>query len=324
MKTLRQALSELKDASIEQLRQASFSGLSPDLIKHYESKGYHYYQGKVRELVISEDSMWMIHSDRLSAFDRYIGLVPYKGIILNELSKFWLEKAQQVCPSHLIRPCNERILEVERCEPIKAEVIVRGYLAGSMMRAYQKGERSFCGLTLEDGLEAFAPLKKPIITPTKKAAAFEHDEDSSAEELIAEGICSEAEWQQISEMALQLFALGQEVYAQKSWILVDTKYEFGRRKDGSLVVIDEIHTPDSSRLWEMESYHERLAHAQAPKMLDKENVRRYLLEQGFQGQGEVPEVPAHVLVELAQVYLDVAEKLIGEDLVIRNSEYRID
>jgi phosphoribosylaminoimidazole-succinocarboxamide synthase len=183
-----------------------------------------------------------------------------------------------------------------------------------MMRAYEKGEREFCGARLPEGLKDYGPLATAIITPTTKAAAFEHDENISPEELLRRGVVTAAEWDEISAKALRLFAFGQETLARVGWLLVDTKYEFGRAPRGEIKVIDEIHTPDSSRFWVKDSYQQRLTRGEAPEMLDKETVRRYLLEQGFSGEGPVPEVPVTRLVELAEVYLKVAETLAGKPL----------
>jgi phosphoribosylaminoimidazole-succinocarboxamide synthase len=258
MSLVREQLTQLKSSHTIP-GESVYSGLSKTEKQALTAKGYNVYQGKVRELVQNGKDLYILHSDRLSAFDRYIGLVPYKGLILSELSRYWLEKANTVVKTHYVKALNERVLNVEACEPVKAEVIVRGYMAGSMMRAYEKGVREFCGQTLEDGLKPYQKLPQPIITPTSKAEAFEHDEETTAQQLISDGICSKQEWQEIEKMALDLFAYGQKVYEEKGWILVDTKYEFGRsKKDGSICVIDEIHTPDSSRLWVKDTYESEL------------------------------------------------------------------
>jgi phosphoribosylaminoimidazole-succinocarboxamide synthase len=219
-----------------------------------------------------------------------------------------------VVPTHLIEQIDERALRTEAMEPFKVEVIVRGYMAGSMMRAYEKGTREFCGVTLPEGLKRYDKLQKPIITPTTKAEVYQHDEDVDPETLIKRGVCTEEEWNEICGRALDLFNFGQEIYQAKNWILVDTKYEFGKNARGEIKVIDEIHTPDSSRLWIRDSYAEALESGGEPKMLDKENVRRYLASQGFTGEGPVPSVPVQQLVELSETYLEVAERLIDRPL----------
>ena len=317
MKAISDYLKEISNepAANDALAKHSYTGLSDEEKSHYTKLGRKVYAGKVRELVGKNDELFIFHSDRLSAFDRFVGMVPYKGVILADLSEFWLKAAKKVVPTHYIDRPHERVLRCKACEPFKVEVIVRGYMAGSMARAYAKGVREFCGAKLGEGLQEFRPLPTAIITPTTKAAAYEHDEDVSPEELVSRGTVTAAEWKEISEMALRLFAFGQEVYAEKGWILVDTKYEFGRDSSGQICVIDEIHTPDSSRLWVHETYAARLAKGEAPEMLDKETVRRYLLSQNFSGHGDVPHVPVKNIVELADTYLVVAEKLRGEKVM---------
>lgn len=302
------AISESKTPE-KTLKEHAYTGLSDSERKQRISEGRQVYAGKVRELVGHADELLIYHTDRLSAFDRFVGMVPYKGVILADLSEYWLKAAKAVVPTHFIDRPHERVLRCKACTPFKVEVIVRGYMAGSMARAYEKGVREFCGAKLGEGLVNYRALPTAIITPTTKAAAYEHDEDISPKELIARGTVTADEWTTIETMALKLFAFGQKVYAEKGWILVDTKYEFGRDKDGEICVIDEIHTPDSSRLWVRETYEKRVASGEAPEMLDKETVRRYLMSQGFSGEGDVPTVPVKNIVELAEVYLTVAETL---------------
>lgn len=295
-----------------------WQGPSPADITQWESQGFSVYQGKIRTVLSQGGRIQMHHSDRLTAFDRLIDHVPLKGVILAAISQFWLEESAKIVPTHFIEALGSRILVTESLQPIKAEVVVRGYLAGSLERAYAKGEREFCGVRLPDGIPPFGRLPRPIITPTTKAAAFEHDENTTAKQLIGKNVCSQKEWDTLSEMALKVFALGTKIYAQKGWLLVDTKYEFGRTADGTIKLIDEVHTPDSSRLWSMSSYQERMRKKELPEMLDKENVRRWLLDHGFSGHGDVPKVPRKILIELAQIYLLVAETLIGKPLTMRS------
>jgi len=299
------------------LRKYSFEGLTPQEIAAHEAKGRQFYRGKVRDLLIDQRQIEIIHSDRLTAFDKFIAMVPCKGTILTAISNYWLDVAKTIVPTHLISRPADRVLLVERCEPFKIEVVVRGYLAGSMARAYAKGERLFCGERLVDGLKEYDKLPEVIITPTTKAAVFEHDEDTTAKDLIAAGVCTEKQWAQIHKMALQVFQLGTEVNARQGWILVDTKYEFGRGADGEVRIIDEVHTPDSSRFWVSATYKQRVAAGQAPEMLDKENVRRWLMQNGYKGEGPVPNVPADVLLSLGETYLKVAEALIGEPVLAK-------
>ena len=317
MKPIRELLKEIAHSSDPDraLTEHAYKGFSDSEKKQLQDKKLQVYAGKVRELIRTEKELYIYHTDRLSAFDRFVGMVPYKGSLLAEISEYWLKAVADIVPTHYLDRPHERVLRCVACNPYKVEVVVRGYMAGTMMRAYQKGIREFCGVKLPEGLEAYRALPQAIITPTTKAAAFEHDEDAKPEELVAQGVCTKEEWQQISGMALDLFRFGQEKYAEKGWILVDTKYEFGRDATGVIRVIDEIHTPDSSRLWMKSNYESNLARGDAPEMLDKENVRRYLLEQGFSGQGTVPTVPVTRLIALAETYLKVAETLTGRTLV---------
>lgn len=316
LKAIRHYLQAIRESRTpeETLNEHAYSGLSDKERSQRISEGRVVYAGKVRELVGHADELLIYHSDRLSAFDRFIGMVPYKGVILADLSEFWFSAAKAIVPTHFIDRPHERVLRCKACQPFKVEVIVRGYMAGSMARAYERGVREFCGAKLGEGLLVFRPLPNPIITPTTKAAVYEHDQDMSPKELMARGIVTAAEWQAIESMALKLFDFGQRVYAEKGWIMVDTKYEFGRDKAGEICVIDEIHTPDSSRLWVRDTYEKRVASGEAPEMLDKEPIRRYLMAQGFSGQGDVPTVPVAHRVDLAETYLTVAETLRGHSL----------
>lgn len=315
MRAVRDFLNEVRSGGQSALELHSYRGLSAGQIQALAAQDYLTYTGKVRDVVTTHQDLLLVHSDRLTAFDRLIGWVPYKGTILTSIANFWLEDAKKVVPTHLLGKPQERVLRCQRATPFKVEVVVRGYLAGSMLRAYEKGEREYCGQDLPDGLRAYGPLPKPLITPTTKAAAFDHDENTSSVELVARGVCTDSEWREISDMTLALFHHGQKVFRRFGWLLVDTKYEFGRTQDGRIIVIDEVHTPDSSRLWQENTYAARLSGGEAPEMLDKENVRRYLLKQGFSGDGPVPTVPVQTLVDLAETYLHVAETLIGAPLM---------
>ena len=314
MSTINEKLNNINNT--EEVRNHSYFGIDENVRGQIKDAGFQIAEGKVREIAHDRKTTFLYHTDKLTAFDRYIDMVPYKGVILTAINGFWLQKVSQKVPNHFLGMPHPRVIKAMYAEPIKAEIIVRGYLAGSMLRAYQKGERVFCGITLPDHLRPYQQLPAPIITPTSKAEAFAHDENMTAEELIEGGICRQDEFAAISEMAMNLFSLGQEIYGEKGWILVDTKYEFGRLANGDVILIDEVHTPDSSRLWVKESYQERLTRGEAPEMLDKENVRRYLIDKGFSGEGDVPHVPAEVLVSLAKVYLNVAQTLIGEELAV--------
>ena len=325
MRQVRDLLAEVQaDKSGQALKTHSYGGLTEAQIQKLAKHDIRTYTGKVRDVVTLGDELAIVHSDRLTAFDKLIANVPYKGTILTAISEYWLSEAKKVVPTHLISRPHERVLKTERAEPFKVEVIVRGYLAGSMQRAYEKGEREFCGETLPEGLKGYGKLPRNIITPTTKAAAFEHDENTTPDALVKAGVVTRAEWDEISRMALALFDHGQKVLKQVGWLLVDTKYEFGRTKDGKIKIIDEIHTPDSSRFWIADTYEARASQGQAPEMLDKEIVRRYLIDQGYSGEGTVPNVPVDRLIELAQVYLKVAETLTGKPLLSAGPNQVID
>lgn len=293
----------------------TFSKLSDEELSNLKAKGFQYYQGKVRDCLIKSPYLYLVHSDRLSAFDRLVGLVPFKGQILAACNSFWLKTAKAhdlpIADFSLINP---RVIRMTHLRPVKAEIIVRAYLAGSMQRAYDNGQRLFCGEALPEGLQPFGKLPRLLITPTTKAQAFLHDENTTKDELINEGVLTSAEWQIISQIAIALFELGQKIYREKGWLLVDTKYEFGRDEKGNLFIIDEIHTPDSSRLWELSSYEKEISAGRSPKMFDKETIRRYLAKQGFMGEGPVPSVPSEEFNKLALTYLDVCEQLVGHSL----------
>lgn len=314
---MKKSVSNLLDEYIDSSTPENwgFKGLSESDIERSRST-FQFYEGKVRQCFSSETSFVVVHTDRLTAFDCYIDLVPYKGVLLNLISDYWFHQIEGKVPHHFIRKVDERTLETRKTTPIKAEVVVRGYLAGSMLRKYENGERLFCGNELPSGLLPYGKLPSPIITPTTKAEVFEHDEPTSAKEIIDQNIATAEEWKKIEKMAFDLFAIGTEVFAKHGWILADTKYEFGRTADGEIIVIDEIHTPDSSRLWEKETYKEEFEASSAPKMLDKEIIRQYLISEGFSGEGQVPKVPQKLKAELSKVYLSVAEKLTGSRIEI--------
>lgn len=312
MRTILQEIADSGDSNL--LNRHCYFGLSDIQIRSFAAQDIQTYKGKVREVLTKGNELFIVHTDRLTAFDRMISMIPYKGLMLAEISEFWLKEAGQIVPTHYLGRPDERIIRSIRAKPFKAEVVVRGYMAGSMMRAYEAGERLFCGEHLENGIASWRILPQNIITPTTKAAAFEHDENTSPADLIAAGVATKDEWKTISDMAHRLFKHGQAVFDKFGWILVDTKYEFGKTDAGEIILIDEIHTPDSSRLWEKSTYEAQLAAGKPPVMLDKEVVRRFLLDQGFSGFGDVPAVPNERLIGLAEVYLSVCETLTGKKL----------
>lgn len=274
------------------------------------------YQGKVRDNYTTGDGRrFIIVTDRISAFDRVLGTLPFKGQVLNQIAAWWFEQSRHVAPNHLRSVPDPNVMEVTECRPLPVEMIVRGYLTGSsptsIWTCYSKGGREFCGHRLPEGLKKHQPLPEPILTPTTKAAHGEHDQNASRQQLIDGGVITSQDFDAAAEYAKALFAFGQKVCAQRGLILVDTKYELGKTADGTLVVIDEIHTPDSSRYWFADSYEERLAAGQEPEAFDKEYVRRWLGDQGYAGDGPAPTLPDAVRVEAARRYIEACNAVRG-------------
>lgn len=285
-----------------------------------ELSGGAVYRGKVRDnLSLGDGRRVLITTDRISAFDRVLGTIPFKGQVLSTLAAWWFSRTREVAPNHFLEAPDPNVIVGVDCEPLPVEVVVRAYLTGvtstSVWTAYSSGARSFCGHALPDGLKKNDPLPAAIVTPSTKAPKGGHDVSVSAEELVAQGVISADDMRAVSERALALFAEGSRRCAARGLILVDTKYEFGRSPSGEILVIDEVHTPDSSRFWFAESYVERHARGEEPESLDKEYVRRWLAAQGFTGEGPVPELPAEVRVEAAQRYIDAYERITGEPFV---------
>lgn len=292
------------------------------------------YRGKVRDnWSLPDGRRVLVTTDRISAFDRVLGTIPLKGQVLSQMSAFWFELAADVAPNHLISSPDPNVALAWECDPLPVEVVVRSYLTGvtstSVWTAYARGERSFCGHALPDGLRKNDPLPRAIVTPSTKAPKGGHDVSVSAAELVASGAISQADMDHVSRVALGLFARGQEWSAKQGLILVDTKYEFGRlpaSRGGGIVVIDEVHTPDSSRYWFDESYRERHARGEEPESFDKEYVRRWLAAQGFTGDGEIPALPDDVRVEAARRYIGAFERITGRPFVadLRPPQERIE
>jgi phosphoribosylaminoimidazole-succinocarboxamide synthase len=276
----------------------------------------HKYEGKVRDNYTTADGRrYIVVTDRISAFDRVLGTLPLKGQILNQLAAFWFERTKHVAPNHVISIPDPNVLEARECTPLPVEMVMRSYVTGvtstSIWTHYQKGARVFCGHRLPDGLRKNERLPAPILTPSTKAEKGDHDVSASREEILAMGRISAKDFDAAAEMASALFAHGQKWCAERGLILVDTKYEFGKDKDGNIVVIDEIHTPDSSRFWFSSTYDERFASGQDPESFDKEYVRRYLAGIGFKGDGPIPPIPDDVRVEATRRYLEAFEKITG-------------
>ncbi len=277
------------------------------------------YEGKVRDNYSKDDRRFIVVTDRISAFDRILGTIPFKGQVLNRLAAWWFEKTKDVAKNHLVRVPDPNVLECLECTPLPVEMVVRAYITGStstsMWTHYAAGERVFCGHPLPEGLKKNQRLEKPLLTPATKAPKGEHDVSASRDEILAKGDIDAKDFDAAADMVMKLFAAGQKVCAERGLILVDTKYELGKTKDGEIVVIDEIHTPDSSRFWLASTYDERFAAGLDPEPLDKDFVRRYYTALGYRGDGEPPELPPEVRVGAAKRYVEAYEKITGETFV---------
>jgi phosphoribosylaminoimidazole-succinocarboxamide synthase len=278
------------------------------------------FEGKVRDNYMTSDGRRVIVvSDRISAFDRVLGTLPFKGQVLNGLAAYWFEQTRAIVPNHVLSVPDVNAMECVECTPLPVEMVVRAYLTGvsstSILTAYQRGVRNFCGHDLPEGLAPHAKLPEPLLTPTSKAGHGEHDENLSREQILASGQVSAADFDRAADYALQLFAFGQRLCAERGLILVDTKYEFGKTPDGRITLIDEIHTPDSSRFWFAKSYEERMKAGGAPESFDKEYVRRWLAAQGYRGDGPIPVVSDEVRIEAARRYIEACETIKGEAFV---------
>jgi len=274
-------------------------------------------QGKVRDIYLRGSERILITTDRLSAFDRVLGAVPYKGQVLNQLSAFWFEQVANVIGSHVISLPDPNVTIAHECEALPVEVIVRGYITGvtktALWHRYSLGEREIYGHRFPNGLQKNQPLPEPIITPTTKGGPTGHDERLTCDEVVDTGLLNRATWDKVMAAALEIFRRGQAVAAQAGLILVDTKYEFGRLPSGEVVLIDEVHTPDSSRFWKADSYEARLAAGNEPENFDKEFIRLWYAEQGYRGDGEPPAWNTNLAVRASQRYQQVFEMLTGRE-----------
>ncbi|HTO54878.1 MAG TPA: phosphoribosylaminoimidazolesuccinocarboxamide synthase [Myxococcota bacterium] len=272
-------------------------------------------EGKVRDCYVKGDRRYLVASDRVSCFDVVVGTIPFKGQVLNQLAAFWFEKTRDVAPNHVIDVPDPMVTIGRECQPVPIEFVFRGYLTGStstsIWRAYEAGERQYCGHRLPDGMKKHQRLPKPLLTPTTKAEQGEHDALTSRDELVARGVISAARYDEAEAMLAKLFAAGQSWATTRGLILVDTKYELGVDAAGHFVLIDEIHTPDSSRYWYADGYEDAFRRGVDPKSLDKEYVRRWLQEQGYHGEGTPPTLPDDVRCEAAQRYIETYERITG-------------
>lgn len=289
------------------------------------------YRGKVREVYnINDELLVMVATDRLSAFDVVLPKgIPYKGQILNQIATKFMELTSDIVPNWLVATPDPNVAVGHLCEPFKVEMVIRGYLSGHAAREYAAGRRILCGVEMPEGLKENDKFPTPIITPTTKADNGSHDEDISREAILANGIVTEEDYLILEKYTRALYQRGTEIAASRGLILVDTKYEFGKTKDGQIVLIDEIHTPDSSRYFYAEGYTERQANGEEQKQLSKEFVRRWLIENGFQGKEgqQIPFMSDEYIETVSERYIELFENIIGEKFVkadISNINERIE
>jgi phosphoribosylaminoimidazole-succinocarboxamide synthase len=277
------------------------------------------YRGKVREVYnINNELLVMIATDRLSAFDVVLPKgIPYKGQILNQIATKFMDLTKDIVPNWLLATPDPNVAIGHLCEPFKVEMVIRGYLSGHAAREYALGKRVICGVSMSDGLKENDKFITPIITPTTKADNGSHDEDISREEILNQQIVSEHDYLILEQYTRDLYQRGTEIAAQKGLILVDTKYEFGKTKDDTIVLIDEIHTPDSSRYFYADGYQERQDRGEEQKQLSKEFVRRWLIENGFQGlEGQqIPEMTDSYIQTVSERYIELYENILGEKFI---------
>ena len=273
------------------------------------------HAGKVRDSYVQDGQRTIVVSDRVSAFDVVLGTIPLKGQVLNQMAAYWFDQLSDLAPNHLISVPDPSVSVVKECGLLPVEFVFRGYLTGStntsIWTAYNSGRREYCGHQLPDGLRRHERLPEPLLTPTTKAEMGAHDELTSREAIIAEGTMSEELYDEAERLTRALFEAGSHLAKERGLILVDTKYELGLDENGGLVVIDEIHTPDSSRYWHLDGYDEAMSKGEDPPSIDKEYVRLWLGEQGYKGEGTPPELTDTVRCEAARRYVAVYEQLTG-------------
>ncbi len=283
------------------------------------------YKGKVRDVYITEDKIFLIATDRQSAFDRILARIPFKGQVLTQTSAFWFEKTKDIIKNHVIDVPDPNVVVCKKLKVFPVEVVVRGYITGvtstAAWTAYQKGERNFCGNILPEGLKKNQKFNKPIITPTTKSE--QHDEKISGEELIKRNLMKKEQWDFISDKALKLFLRGTEIAEKNGLILVDTKYEFGYDQKGNIYLIDELHTPDSSRFWLKDIYKERFAKGEEPENIDKEFLRLWFMEHCDPYKDkELPEAPEELVIELSKRYIKLFEMITGNEFKAQIGDVR--
>lgn len=297
----------------EHLQKALATPLAGTHFPHLGKK----YEGKVRDnYSLADGRRVLVTTDRISAFDRVLGTLPLKGQVLNFAASWWFEHTRHIAQNHVLATPDPNVLVARECTLLPVEMVVRAYLTGttstSIWYHYERGAREYCGHKLPDGMKKHEKLPEPLLTPSTKAPKGDHDVSASREEILAITGMPAADFDRAASIAMALFAEGQRVCRERGLILVDTKYELGKTKEGEIVVIDEIHTPDSSRFWYEKSYAERFTANEEPESFDKEYVRRWLLAQGFRGDGPIPHIPDEVKVEAMARYVEAVEQITGQ------------
>jgi phosphoribosylaminoimidazole-succinocarboxamide synthase len=275
------------------------------------------YFGKVRDCYdLPDNTRILISSDRISAFDRILAAIPYKGQVLTQVARFWFDHTADICPNHVVAYPDPNVVIGKRVDILPVEIVVRGYLAGttstSVLTQYKNGARVMYGHTLPEGMRDNQVLPQPIITPTSKAFDGGHDEPLTPDEIITQGLLTQAQWDQVSAYALALFARGQKMAAERGLILVDTKYEFGLDETDTILIADEIHTPDSSRYWLANGYQQAFEAGARPPSFDKDVIRSWVVARCDPYKDEIPEIPAEMIAQTAQVYIDAYQAITGQ------------
>ncbi len=278
------------------------------------------YFGKVRDCYdLPDNTRILISSDRISAFDRILAAIPFKGQVLTQTAKFWFEATADICANHVLSYPDANVVIGKRLTILPVEIVVRGYLAGttgtSVLTLYKQGQRAMYGHILPDGMRDNQPLPAPIITPTSKAFDGGHDEPLTAQDIVSQGLLTQAQWAEVSSKALALFARGQKMAAERGLILVDTKYEFGTDEAGNILIADEIHTPDSSRYWLADGYEAAFAAGTRPPSFDKDVIRAWVAARCDPYVDEIPVIPAEMIAKTAQVYIDAYQAITGQPFV---------
>jgi phosphoribosylaminoimidazole-succinocarboxamide synthase len=280
-----------------------------------------HYRGKVRDNYdLPDGRRIIIASDRISAFDRNLAAIPLKGQVLTQTAKFWFEATADICPNHVIEYPDPNVLVGRRLTILPVEIVVRDYLAGttgtSILSLYKAGRREMYGIRLAEGMRDNQKLPQTIITPTTKAFDGGHDEPLTAQEIVERGLLTAEQWQTVSDYALALFAKGRELARERGLILVDTKYEFGIDESGTIMIADEIHTPDSSRYWFLESYEKRFEAGERPESFDKDFIRTWVVARCDPYKDAIPEIPQDVVMETSRVYIDAFERITGQTFAL--------